>query len=304
MNCVKLFFLSILCISLSVAAQQQYRVQWENVNKKSVAIERKAVRDSYLLASVTALGYAQGIHSLIVFFTAEAPEQLISPLCEPCKEKSRFEIEGRKKMSFLESFAANVADFRVFAKNLFFTPQGWGSIGKLGVYYVGQLSALFFMAKFADDLTHPDTLRWYISEYAPYKATTNVMKEAIEELLGDSLDTCQVNYNNQLLLDSLNRIARYGESVSAYMLYKSRHLDVLERPVAEGAARYVFNYHNDWLAIISPLCELHSSHYNEIRQLIISYENEMAGQLRYFSAIEGETKAQRRAVFNRGENYR
>ena len=279
-------------MSFSVFAGQAYHVHSEAVYKKAAVIERKATRNKYFLAGLTALGHAQNIYTfwpvIKSFLSDDCLVQTAGPLCEGCQVAQR----AAKEFSFTKAFS----NFSYNTKQILTTSQGWLSIGEAAFSYFGQLSAMFIMYKTVESLTHPDTLRWYVRTYTPYYGTITEMKKAIERLQSQSIDDKHVQYNEQLLSDSLDRLAHYGESICAYMIYKTKKLEVQDRPVTRRLAKYFYNYYNKWLSEVSEYSKPGHLNYAEISRLIGEYENEIPSQLTYFAVVEHETKSDRRAV--------
>lgn len=300
MNYAKLFSVAIMCGSLSLSADSVRLLQQTEINKKVVAIEKIITRDSRIVLALKALGHAQEIYILwslmSPLFTDNTAAKELQLLCIECKERPKAAIE---KISFTKALWSGLTNFGTNTKNLFTTPQGWLTMGGWGAYYGSCLAALYVTLRIPDDCVHPDTLRWYLSAYVPYEVTTQVMKDAIINLQDQSLEAEQVKYNRQLLHSSINRLARYGESICAYMVYKTKQLDEYEQQVATAAAHHCFKYYNNWLMAISAQCSSNNPDYNQINQLITSYEMAMAAELKHFAAIEGETKAERRAVLQK-----
>jgi hypothetical protein len=229
-------------------------------------------------------------------FVPRVDAQPLKPLCEVCKELAKSPAE---KIPFTTTMWSGLNDFGHNTKDLFTTPQGWLTIGGWGFYYGSCLAAVYVALHMPDHFIHPDTLRWYCHTYAPYESTTQLMKETIVTLQDQSLDAAAMRNNKQTLTDSLDRLVRYGESICAYMAYKTKQLDEYESPVAERAARGLFKFYNAWLMTISAQCNRDNPDYDEINRLITAYEMVMATQLKHFYAIEGETEAEKRAMKRR-----
>jgi|GEM_PF-1574315 hypothetical protein len=291
--------LLVLCVSLSLSAESVRLLNRAEINKKMVSIEKKIVRDTRIMFGLKALAHAQEIYifwSLVApLFTDNTSAQFL-PLCIECKARPKAPIE---EIPFVKALWSGLTTFGNNTKNLFTTRQGWWTIGGWGAYYGTCLAALYVTLRMPDSFIHPDTLRWYVQTYAPYEATMHVMKDAIINLQDQSLDAIQISYNKQLLHDSLDRLARYGESICAYMAYKFKQLDEYEQPIAQRAARNLFTYNNAWLKTVSAQCELDNPDYDAMNKLIVGYELAMAAQLKHFYAIEGETKAERRVVMQK-----
>ena len=58
----------------------------------------------------------------------------------------------------------------------------------------------------------------------------------------------------------------------------------------------MFKAHNDWLQRISAQLAVESIDYANLDKLLAQYESAIVSHVKHFAVIEGETRAQRRAV--------
>ena len=297
MNYAHVLLLPIIFTALTVSAEPVRLLQQVDVNKKIVEIEKRVIRDKRAVLAVNLLEQFSNITLFVSYMTPLFSDPLpsVASSCEACKEKAKAPVE---EDTSTKGFLSGLTSFGHNTKNLLTSSQYWKTIG---LFCLSQSISNFIVSRIADDIVHPDTLRWYVSAHAPYKATTSIMREVIIQLHEESLEVPHKAHNKQILHDSLNRLARYGESMCAYMTYKTKQLEEYEKPVAHRATCYLFKYCNDWLAEISVLCESNEPDYDQIKQLITTYEAEIAAQLRHFYAIEGETKIEKRAMMDARE---
>ena len=299
MNYAKLFFLPVICASLCISAESIRFLQSAEINKKIVGIEKQIIRDKRIMLGLKALSHVQEIYLFWSFFSplfADNTSIKLQQVCVECKVRPKAPIE---EVPFTKALWLGLTNFGNNTKNLFITPQGWLTMGGWAAYYGSCLASLYVTFRMPDDFVHPDTLRWYVQAHVPYEATIQLMKDAIINLQDQSLETAQIDYNRQVLRDSVDRLARDGESICAYMVYKIKQLDEYETPVAERAAHNFFKYYNAWLTNVSAQCGLDSPDYDEINKLVIAHEMAVTAQLKHFYAIAGETKAERRMVMQK-----
>jgi len=290
MHYIKLLFVFFVMVPLSVFGENIRLLDRQEINKKAVIIEKKLARERYCVLGLTMLGH---IYNIYIFLSFVMPSKPLGNMCEACKELANASVEQTSSPLSIGSGLINVGHN---VKNLFTTSQGWGTIGRYVLYSGGFLSASLITARVADNLIHPDTLRWYIAAHVPYESTIQLMKEVIVNVQTQELTRKDVDYNVQMLKDSLNRLARYGESICAYMTYKLPCLEDDEKQVAKRVIDCFFKYHNDWIINVFTQCGLENPDYDQINMCVASYEADVATQLRYFYAIEGETEVDRRAI--------
>ena len=250
----------------------------DSIDKKAVAIETMITRERYMLAAFTLMGVAQNIVYLLPlyhWFTGKS--QSVAADLVDAKPSPQF------------SWSEKFSNFGNATKNLLFTQEGWFSIANTGFYLGGQMSILFIMNKIAHDLQHPDTITWYVSAKIPYKRTINVMRDSIQRVRR-SPSPEQLDFDKLSLKNMSIQLAGYGESICAYMQYKSSSsaLSSTQRHMAQASSRYLFNYHNQWLKEVGALLESEASSYYKVEQLITSYELELAHQIKLFSSVESE----------------
>lgn len=286
----KFLLVFFVIMPVSIFSESIRLLERQEINKKAVVIEKKLAREKYFVLGLTTLGH---IHNIYIFLSFFMPSKSLDNMCAACKNK---EVELVKNVPFGVAMRSGLINVVQNVKNLFVTPQGWGTIGYNILYCGGFLTASFITARVADNLIHPDTLHWYITTHVPYELTIQLMKEVIVNLQAQKLTGEDVVYNVQILKDSLNRLAGYGESICAYMTYKSHCLEDGEQQVAEKAICYFFHYYNAWLIDVFAQCGLKSPHYDQINASIASYEINVAAQLRHFYAIEGETEIDQLAI--------
>jgi hypothetical protein len=145
------------------------------------------------------------------------------------------------------------------------------------------------MQKMYKDLMYPNTLRWYIHNYIPFKSTIKHMKDTVEDLRNESLTDEQIAYNRQRLQQLCFYSARQGECICGYMVYKSKQLDAEVQPMAEQAERYFVGYYNNWLKLMNAQLDQETLACDQLCKIIISHEKELIRRLSHFAILEDET---------------
>lgn len=259
----------------------------EVIDKKAAAIESTMTREKYVLVAFTAMGIAQNVVYLApIYFWLVGKKDPNEDTIAIIQENIQKEVNPVVKLSWAEIFT----NFGQATKDLFCTQDGWLSIAKNGFYVGGQLSICLILKKIIDDLQHPNTITWYVSAKVPYKKITRVMSELVQRVHTRSLSVDQSDFYHLSLKNSCNQLANCGEGICAYMQYKSNSsaLSQSQRSMAYASSRYLFNYHNTWIKEVSALLESEKQQYSKVEQLVISYELELAHQIKLFSSLESE----------------
>jgi hypothetical protein len=291
-KCLKKLLLLTLFCAMPISSQMLHHLDQDVIDKKVIAIDKMITRQRYAKAFFTALGVAYTLYLFLppVYNLFQNPvDKALDGIDVPKKPM--------QKRPFREVFVEDCKNFGANTKDLLCTKAGWWRMAKGGLFFCGQVGMYHVMQKVADEVQHPDTLYWYLQAKVPYKKTTAMIKKMVHRLQYEILTDQQTQHDLSMLQLSCNQLAHYGESICAYMMYKGKELEESnQRDMAQAAARYLFNYHNDWLRSLSRQLEAEKSDYQKISEMIVSYESELAYQLKNFASIEGETKEDRRAV--------
>jgi len=291
----KLLSLSLGLASFCMSANQLPLLKKDAIAKKAVAIQAHIARDRYIVYGITALSIAHELYQwapLITRYLLNVPQAPLTTVATETLQKEKAPMIQACKAA-VTSLCHNTAQgFKEGFSFLFYTKDGWVSIANAGMSIGGYL----MISKIGDTFIHPDTLHWYVHTYAPYELTIQLMKEASIKLQDPSISVSQKVYNIQLLEDSVGRLVRHGESICAYMAYKAQRLDDEEKAIAKRAVRCMIKTQNDWLQSISVQLSADSKNYEVLDKLLLGYESAIASQLNHFSVVEGETRAERRAV--------
>jgi hypothetical protein len=308
-KCLKNLLLLTLFCAIPISSQMLHHLDQDAIDKKVIAIDKMITRQRYAKAFFIALGVAYTLYlclpPLYNFFqnpvdkaidVPKEPMQIQNPVD---KALDGIDVPQKpiQKRPFREVFVEDCKNFGANTKDLLCTKAGWWRMAKGGLFSCGQVCMYHVMQKMVNEVQYPDTLYRYLQSKVPYKKTTAMIKKMVHRLQYEILTDQQTQHDLSMLQLSCNQLAHYGESICAYMMYKGKELEESnQRDMAQAAARYLFNYHNDWLRSLSRQLEAEKSDYQKISEMIVSYESELAYQLKNFASIEGETKEDRRAV--------
>jgi len=281
---------------------------------KSRAIETMITRHNYMVNALAVMGYAHnlallmpGIMGGLKYFFNDEEAALDGESYHPLVKKAinQFDILAKKfvpytpveKKTLAENVVQGMKNIGNDAYNLFFTSGGWLTIGKKGLTLGGYLGGFFILQRIAEQVQHPDTLRWYISTKAPYMQTTEMIKTLAKKLSTPVEDEKKRQFYHDSLVSACYQLVKYGEDICAYTLYKSMQLEDAEKESAERISRYIFNYNNDVFASLFNEVDKKECDYGVITHIIINYEQEMKFQRNMFSVVEGEIKVKMRNGF-------
>lgn len=245
-----------------------------SIDQKAEHIQAKMTRDRYLVYSLTALSasfqLSQILPELKKFFGSSSSETTKSP---------------DKKSSMLEGFKAGL-------RYMFYTQEGWASTIQLGV----GIGSSLFISHLYEKLTHPDTLRWYIHNHAPYHATIKMMKKKLEQLQDPFIDEEQKETNKKFVILLYDRLVYQAQSICAYMTYKTGRLDDEEQMLGKRAQRNMIAVQNNWLDRISAQLSGNDCDYTTLNDLLCAYETDISFHVTHFYMVEGEMLHDRSVV--------
>ena len=239
------------------------------IDKKALEIETKLTRERYLMYGLTTISVAHELY------------QWIPMLRDLFSQHASADIKG-PDLSFFQSIKAG-------AKHLFYTKEGWVSL----IQSCFSIGGFVVISQMGEHFIHPDTLRWYISMYAPYQVTITLMREQLKDLRNSSIDSEQRQINNKTLQLLFNRLARQAMLMCAYVTYKVKHLNKSEKIIAESAKSLLLSIHYKWLNDIEEQMRSEDQDYGRIESLLDAYEKAITAQINYFALIEGETRKER-----------
>jgi hypothetical protein len=269
MRYLKSFLLLPIILFSSISSQEPTVLNQTAIDKKSLVIEQKLKRDRFIMYGLTSLSVAHEIYQWV-------------PLLKDLFSNSSPATE-ETKLSFLESIKAA-------AQYLFCTKEGWIAIMQSGV----SVGGFILISEMGKKFVHPNTLRWYINAHAPYDITIKMMQDRLMELQDESLREEQQRINNEMLHMLSDRLVRQGESMCAFMAYKTKRLDDDEKIVAERAKVLMLRSHNHWLQCINTQLQSSDRDYKTLNILLDAYKNAIQAQADNFGFIEGETGRERR----------
>ena len=258
MNYLKLLLLPLAFVSSCILAHELTYLRQAEVNKKAVAIETQMTRERYVVYSLTSLSIAQNIYPWIALYKSSFSAEVVEP----------------KKMSMIDAIKASCS-------YLFYTQEGWVSMAQAGF----SLGGAMIISKVCDKFVHPDTLRWYVHAYAPYTTTIEMIKERLLALQDDALEQERLIDHQQHLHLLYDRLVSQGESICAYMMYKTKRLDDEEKAIAKRSVRSMFSVQNSWLQRIAVQVESDNFDCQKLERLLSAYHADIQFQLNNFSVI-------------------
>jgi len=263
-------FLLLLIASVSFHSSTQELVQLrkDEIAKKAIVIEKMMQRDRYVMYGLTALSVAQSVYPWIALY-----------------QKGLEVKPDDQKLTMWQSIKATF-------NHLFFTQEGWTSMGLASV----SLGGAYVISRVCDAAVHPDTLRWYAHSHAPYDLTISLMKERLTLLQNPVLEEQEHLHERKFLSLLYKRLVNQSEAVCAYMMYKSKRLDIEEKDIAKRAVHSFFTVQNYWLPRIAMQVNSETINYQECEKILIAYENDMQCHINHFSIIEGESLEDKRFV--------
>lgn len=272
----------------------------DSVIAKSRAIETMITRHGYMVNALAVMGYAHNIALLMPGIIGGVKyffgDDIVQSGVIANQGLSKESVEVVKK-TFTESIAQGMKNLGSDVYHQLFTQEGWLDTGKKGLTLGGYLGGFFILQRIAEQVQHPDTLRWYISAKAPYMQTTEMIKTLAKKLSIQVDDEKKRQFYYDSLVSACYQLVKYSEDVCAYMLYKSGQLEDAEKESAERISRYVFNYNNDALASLFNELDKEECDYGVVMHIVVNYEQEMKFQRNMFSVAEGEIKVKTRNGF-------
>jgi len=266
----KLLLLPIVLAVFSSIAQDAKIIEQAAVDAKALVIEAKITRDRHIVYCLTALGVARELYQWV-------------PLLRDLYATNNPQVgPEQEKLSMLQALKAGLS-------HLFYTQEGWASIVQSGV----GIGGFILVSKVCEKFVHPDTIRWYIRNYAPYYLTIKMLKECLSELQDPSISQDRINMCNEFVHLLYDRLVRQSEAVCAYMTYKAKYLDDEERAIAERGKSLMIKSQNTWLDRIFVELSASSRDYQNINTLIAAYKADIALQINHFSVVEGESQHDR-----------
>jgi hypothetical protein len=306
MNYSKLFFLPLFLATMCASGVEIPLLSSESIDKKAVAIQSKITRDRYLAYAAGTIVAARAVYSLSPYwsplqrFFGETPAVHNIPVIDKVADLSvPQEASVTPDISWGQWFGDGLSAVKqnmTIENALKFTKDSLFSIGHYGLATCAQNGIGLVMAGMYKRLMYPDTLRWYVHTHVPYKMIIKGMKDG---LVDPSLDSLDIAYNKQKLHDSCFLLACYGESMCAYMTYKTKKLDAQVQPIAELAKNRFLGFYNDWLRRMMSQLDQEIINNDEVIKLIQLYEKELTYRLRHFAILEGETEDQMCAIEER-----
>lgn len=274
---IQFFKNALLCLFFSAIfiSPQARQLTHENVEKKLATIKKINTHRRYALAFFTALGLAYNVSCILPLY------YFFSGTNKPLTNEA---VTGHLAVSSpydCNSLSNNMVD-------LFCTKNGLLRIAKALFYFGGLLSSLCVVQKLIDDLNHPDTLAWYVKANVPYKKTTYQIKKVIMLMHNEPFTGEKLCHYQRILKTLYSRLLFYGESICAYMLYKSKESEFSpeQQMMAVHMSEHLFSYHNQCLRSLFDHFSLDVLPYQKVGELIATYELELAQQLDFFSGFE------------------
>ena len=246
-----------------------------SVDARVARVRTKMTRDRYGFYGLAALGIAYQVGVAYVGFKTIYDNRNASQASTPQEEKTTTFGEMKKALHAL-----------------FCTQEG--------LIYNAQLMIGVGSAQFAstlcESLIHPDTLRWYVNNQAPYNQTIKLMVIHLEKLVTESFDDQARSKEHEILQLLYNRLARQAEMMCAYVAYKIHYLEDEEKKLAECFATTLITFHNHWLDSIQKQLSAETHDYQALKNILGEYKEAIRLQMNYFAALEGETQQERSMV--------
>jgi hypothetical protein len=267
--------LYILC-SITTIYSYNTQISLNAVERQSKKIKLMITRNQYIVNGLALVGIMQQV----TMFAS----MIFSPDVAPAVARSEKEHTGG---TGVKSWALSLCSSTY---SLLTTKQGWLAIAQQGWSLTGYFATCFILNNIAHKLEHPNTLRWYNATHAPYMRITSMIKQYIDKMADRQEDVKALRHYTESLRIACYQLVFYGESICAYMAYKSTLLDGPQQELAEKNIRYCIEYQNDIFRQIFNFFDRQPASYEQLTHLITEYEIEMKEQCAYFSAIERESK--------------
>lgn len=265
------------------------------INKKSIEIEKKITQDRYIMYGLTTMAIMYGICQFMPVLSTAISQQASISTDSPkvsdveIKKENKQLLVGQILKSGMQSFTSGT--YNVF-HNLFCTQESWlfmaqCAVGGLGANIITQISEQYI---------HPDTLRWYMHNHAPYASTIKLMKERIVELQDALLSEEQRKVSNKILLLLYERLVRQAHLISAYITYKIKYLDQAEKKMGKQIKQSMIKTHMQSLTAIEQQFDTSEYDFAGLEKSLDDYAQAIATQVNHFALAESETKKDRVSV--------
>ena len=245
------------------------------IDKKALEIEKRLKQERYVMYCLTTIAVAHEVYQwapfLKSFFISQSP------------------AEKAPELSFFQSIKEG-------AKQIFYTKQGWESLFQSAFSMTFSMCGIAIISEMGEKFIHPDTLRWYINAHAPYQETIVLIKKQLANLQDPSTDVEQQQISNETIQLLYSRLVSQATRMSAYVAYKVKYLDAVERIIGERAKNAILKVHHKWLHDIQEQLNSVDPNYATIEDLLTSYENAVTAQVNHFALVEGETRKERAIV--------
>lgn len=245
------------------------------IDKKAIEIEKKLTRERYLMYGFTTIAVAHEIYQwtpVLQFLFG-----------------SRSVVEKKEEISFLNAIKEG-------ARQTFYTKEGWNSLFQSAFSLSLGITGIVIISQMGEQYIHPNTLRWYITAYAPYEVTIKLIKERLRDLRNPFIDQQGSDMNNEMIHLLYNGLITQAISMSAYMAYKVKSFDVAEKIVGERAKASLLKVHHKWLGDIESQLNSPELDYTQIESLLDAYAQAIGVQVSHFALVEGETRRERAVV--------
>lgn len=266
------------------------------INKKAIEIEKKITQDRYIMYGLTGMAIAYGIYQWMPMVgTVISPKPALPTIIE-----NTADVAEKQKVAEKLSITQSVKNGMYAVKNgtcdvfhdLFCTKESWLSFFQ----YTLSLTGAGIINQVTEKFMHPDTLRWYIHNHAPYYTTIKLMKERIVNIQDPLVDAEQQKKNSKMLFLLSGRLMRQAHFMCAYINYKIKCIDGAEKTIGEQVQQSIIKIHTQLLSDIKDQLELANRDFNILEALLDKYQNALDAQINHFALTEGETKKERAAI--------
>lgn len=280
------------------------------IDKKALEIEKKMKQDRYIMYGLTGMAIAYGVYQWMpVLITCASPKSTLPVTIENTTDAGEKQkpIEKLSMTQSLKKAMHGVKDgtCEVF-HDLFCTKESWLSFFQ----YTISLTGAGIINQVTEKFMHPDTLRWYIHNHAPYYMTVKMMKERIADLQDPLLDAEQYRVHDKMLSLLYNRLVRQAHFMCAYIDYKINYIEGAEKTIGKQVQQSIIKIHTQLLADIRQklnfqedpdfnAAEMHDVNLFLLDQCLDKYHNALDAQINHFALTEGETKKERAAAIKK-----
>ena len=230
------------------------------IEQKSHIIESQMKKDRYCMYALNVCGLVREMYRWL-------------PLIKNILDIRNAVPNGEEKHTIKEAFKSSLS-------YLFYTKEGWNDI-------IGSLSSMMGMVivtRLTEQLSHPDTLRWYTYNHALIPQTLSLMQKEVIKLHNAILSAEQV----QALLDRLNilydQLIEQEKLFLGYMVYKNRYLDPENKKLVGRLIQDIERKHSAWLADIKIALSSSDNDYAELDSLIKAYREDIQSDIYHYVA--------------------